>query len=208
VQDGLSITLDGRYPDARYASFASYDAGRNSFTGPDGAPSVLTDHRIDPDRGSGNPYRDAHARAGGKFTVTVTDRAPAPRNALPLSPAGTPEGAQGTVIYRVYLPHGAVRLPKVTFHRDGHRVHVTTCAAARSRHTTPPTTTAEGRAAAPARPVFTRSGADTRIAADGTYTTARTPTSSVRRSSARPSRACRASPSCRCPPRPRPPSTC
>ncbi|MDN3247561.1 hypothetical protein [Streptomyces sp. ZSW22] len=42
-------------PDARYASFASYDASLSSFTGPDGSPSVLTDHRIVPDLGSHNP---------------------------------------------------------------------------------------------------------------------------------------------------------
>lgn len=157
VQKGLTIELDGRYPDARYASFASYDASRDSFTGPDGAPSVLTDHWIAPDRGSHNPYRE-HSRPGGKFTVSVTDRAAGRRNTLPLAPAGTPEGAEGTVIYRVYLPHGEIRLPKVTFLRDGHRVRVATCDDALTtgpgRGPVPPARTA----GEPTRPAFARLG--------------------------------------------------
>ncbi|MFQ6142106.1 hypothetical protein ACLMNJ_03370, partial [Streptomyces seoulensis] len=131
TQPGLTIRLDGRYPDARYASFASYDAANSSFTGPDGAPSVLTDHRIVPDRGSRNPYRQP-ARPGGRFTVTVTERAADRANSLPLAPAGAAEGAGGTVIYRVYLPHGTIQLPEVTFLRGGHRVRVATCADART----------------------------------------------------------------------------
>ncbi|MFC7894127.1 hypothetical protein [Streptomyces sp. NPDC057381] len=157
VQEGLTVELDGRYPDARYASFASYDASRDSFTGPDGAPSVLTDHRIAPDRGSHNPYRE-HSRPGGKFTVSVTDRAAGRRNTLPLAPAGTPEGAEGTVIYRVYLPHGEIRLPKVSFLRDGHRVRVPACDDALTtgagRGPVPPSLTA----GEPTRPAFARLG--------------------------------------------------
>jgi len=170
VQKGLTIELDGRYPDARYASFASYDASRDSFIGPDGAPSVLTDHRIAPDRGSHNPYRQ-HSRPGGKFTVSVTDRAGDRRNTLPLAPTGTPEGAEGTVIYRVYLPHGEIRLPKVTFLRDGHRVRVAACddalttgVAAPSRGTaqgaegTGPAPAPPATASEPPRPAFSRLG--------------------------------------------------
>ncbi|WP_367046204.1 hypothetical protein [Streptomyces sp. Je 1-332] len=173
VQDGLTITLDGRYPDARYMSFASYDAARDSFTGPDAEPSVLGDHQIAPDRGSHNPYRE-HSRAGGKFSVTVTDRADAGHNTLPLSPAGTPDGAEGTVIFRVYLPDGKIRLPKVTFHRNGHRVHVATCADALTSAPTAPTAptatadtaktpdaprvSAPDLSGTPARPAFARQG--------------------------------------------------
>ncbi|MFI7387219.1 hypothetical protein [Streptomyces sp. NPDC049813] len=160
VQDGLSIALDGRYPDARYASFASYDAAHDSVTGPGGAPAVLTDHQIAPDRGSRNPYQYG-GRAGGKFTVTVAERAGRGSNALPLSSAGTPQGAEGTVIYRVYLADGTVRLPKVTFRRDGHRVSVPPCADAQgSGAATPDATRATGpaplRDADPARPAFAR----------------------------------------------------
>ncbi|MEU5079796.1 MULTISPECIES: hypothetical protein [Streptomyces] len=161
VRKGLAIRLDGRFPDARYASVATYDAHRGSFTGPDGTPSALTDHRLLPDRGSGNPYREP-ARAGGKFTVTVTDTPAGRPNALPLAPAGTPEGAEGTVVYRIYLPHGKFRLPKVTFVQDGHRVRVGTCADALSPGApavgAPTGTTSPAGEGTPARPVFSRSG--------------------------------------------------
>ncbi|MEU3957142.1 hypothetical protein AB0F45_33320, partial [Streptomyces achromogenes] len=131
VRKHLAIELDGRFPDARYASVATYDAHRSSFTGPDGTPSALTDHQLLPDRGSGNPDRQP-GRPGGKFTVTVTDTPAGRPNVLPLAPAGTPEGAEGTAVYRIYLPHGTFRLPKVTFVQGGHRVRVGTCADALS----------------------------------------------------------------------------
>ncbi|WP_411075898.1 hypothetical protein [Streptomyces sp. cmx-4-7] len=166
VREGLRITLDGRFPDARYASFASYDATRGSFTGPDGKPSVLTDHHIVPDPGSRNPFlRDA--RPGGKYTVTVSDNAAHRNNVLPLAPAGAAEGSAGTVIHRLYLPHGGeVELPKVTFELGGHRVRVPTCDdALTSAPPASPAPTSEARAAravtgatvtAPARPAFAR----------------------------------------------------
>ncbi|GAA2734400.1 hypothetical protein [Streptomyces nogalater] len=171
VREGLTIRLDGRFPDARYASVATYDARRSSFTGPGGTPSALTDHQLLPDRGSRNPYREP-ARPGGKFTVTVAE-APADRpNALPLAPAGTPEGAEGTVVYRIYLPHGGFRLPKVTFVQGGHRVRVATCAdalspgASTAGASTGPSVGAPSGTASPAgegtppRPAFSRSGGD------------------------------------------------
>ncbi|MCF2435075.1 hypothetical protein LV779_12580 [Streptomyces thinghirensis] len=94
VQKGLTIELDGRYPDARYASFASYDASRDKLHRPRRRPSVLTDHRIAPDRGSHNPYRE-HSRPGGKFSVSVTDRAGDRRNTLPLAPTRNARGRRG-----------------------------------------------------------------------------------------------------------------
>ncbi|MDN3258716.1 hypothetical protein QWJ26_02590 [Streptomyces sp. CSDS2] len=161
VRKGLAIRLDGHFPDARYASVATYDAQRSSFTGPDGTPSALTDHQLLPDRGSGNPYRQP-ARAGGKFTVTVTDTPAGRPNALPLAPAGTPEGAEGTVVYRIYLPHGKFRLPKVTFVQDGHRVRVGTCADALSPGSpaagAPSGTPSPAGKGTPPRPAFSRSG--------------------------------------------------
>ncbi|MCF2129591.1 hypothetical protein L1I79_24650 [Strepomyces sp. STD 3.1] len=126
VQDGLSIELDGRYPDARYLSYATYDSTRSSFTGADGTPSALTDHRIAPDRGGRNPYQ-RHTRPGGRYTVTVAENAGDRRNGLPIAPADTAAGAEGTVIYRLYLPNGKISLPRVTFVRGGHRVRVATC---------------------------------------------------------------------------------
>ncbi|MER7716353.1 hypothetical protein ABTX99_05270 [Streptomyces flaveolus] len=164
VQKGLTITVDGRYPDARYMSFASYDATRGSFTGPGGADSVLTDHLTAADRGSRNPYQQ-DARPGGKFTVTVTQQAAGRPNTLPLAPADAPEGAEGTLIYRIYLPHGKIRLPKVTFLRDGRSVRVATCADAQAapaptpNPTPAPATPAPQPApSAPAPPAFARQG--------------------------------------------------
>lgn len=176
VQKGLTVTLDGRYPDARYASFATYDSKRDSFTDPHGDPTVLADHRIDPDRGSRNPYREK-ARSGGKFTVTLTDTASRARNVLPLSPTGTAQGAGGTAIYRVYQPNGKIQLPKVTFRLGGHRVRVAQCANALPKASTPsgpssrPATSAA--TAAPARPVFARgSGAGLYPNPDNAYLSA------------------------------------
>ncbi|MEU3527957.1 hypothetical protein AB0E62_29520 [Streptomyces sp. NPDC038707] len=151
MRKGLAIWLDGRFPDARYASVATYDAHPSSSTGPGGAPSALTDHQLLPDRGSGNPYRQP-VHPGGKFTVTVTDTPAGRPNTLPLAPAGTPEGAEGTVVHRIHLPHGTFRLPKVTFVRDGHRVRVGTCANALS-----PGAPAAGASSGPPSPA----GADT-----------------------------------------------
>ncbi|WP_405444909.1 hypothetical protein OG350_02120 [Streptomyces achromogenes] len=157
----LAIELDGRFPDARYASVATYDAHRSSFTGLDGTPSALTDHQLLPDRGSGNPYRQP-VRPGGKFTVTVTDTPAGRPNVLPLAAAGTPEGAEGTAVYRIYLPHGTFRLPKVTFVQGGHRVRVGTCADALSSAApavgAPSGTTSSAGEGTPPPPAFSRSG--------------------------------------------------
>ncbi|MFI9424349.1 hypothetical protein ACIG54_12405 [Streptomyces achromogenes] len=157
----LAIELDGRFPDARYASVATYDAHRSSFTGPDGTPSALTDHQLLPDRGSGNPYPQP-VRPGGKFTVTVTDTPAGRPNILPLTPAGTPEGAEGTAVYRIYLPHGTFRLPKVTVVQGGHRVRVGTRADALSSAApavgAPSGTTSSAGEGTPPPPAFSRSG--------------------------------------------------
>ena len=130
VQEGLRITMSGQYPDSRYASVQVYKEGGGLFES-NGVPSSLTDHRIQPDAGSVNPWQQ-QASPGGGYTLTVTaDAAPGQANTLPLAPAGTPEGAQGKIVYRVYLPadgdFGQVRLPAVTFERDGVTQAVPTC---------------------------------------------------------------------------------
>ena len=130
VQEGLRITMSGQYPDSRYASVQVYKEGGGLFES-NGVPSSLTDHRIQPDAGSVNPWQQ-QASPGGGYTLTVTaDAAPGQANTLPLAPAGTPEGAQGKVVYRVYLPgdgdFSQVRLPAVTFERDGVTQPVPTC---------------------------------------------------------------------------------
>ena len=130
VQEGLRITLAGQYPDSRYASIQVYKEGGGLFE-TNGVPSSLTDHRIQPDTGSVNPWQQ-QASLGGHFTLTVAaDAAPGQVNTLPLAPSGTPEGAKGNIVYRVYLPadgdFSQVRLPAVTFERDGVTQPVPTC---------------------------------------------------------------------------------
>ncbi|MFD1544759.1 hypothetical protein [Nonomuraea guangzhouensis] len=130
VQEGLRITLAGQYPDSRYASIQVYKEGGGLFE-TNGVPSSLTDHRIQPDTGNVNPWQQ-QASPGGHFTLTVAaDAAPGQVNTLPLAPSGTPEGAKGNIVYRVYLPadgdFSQVRLPAVTFERDGVTQPVPTC---------------------------------------------------------------------------------
>ncbi|MFD0392157.1 hypothetical protein ACFQ3Z_02765 [Streptomyces nogalater] len=170
VREGLTIRLDGRFPDARYASVATYDARRSSFTGPGGTPSALTDHQLLPDRGSRNPYREP-ARPGGKFTVTVAE-APADRpNALPLAPAAlrkAPREPSSTgSICRTGVPPAEGHLRPGRAPRPGgdvrgrpvpRRVH--------RRASTGPSVGAPSGTASPAgegtppRPAFSRSGGD------------------------------------------------
>jgi hypothetical protein len=130
VQEGLRITLAGQYPDSRYASVQVYKEGGGLFEA-NGVASSLTDHRIQPDAGSVNPWQQ-QASPGGHYTLTVTaDAAPGQVNTVPLAPSGTPEGAKGNIVYRVYLPadgdFSQVRLPAVTFERDGVTQPVPTC---------------------------------------------------------------------------------
>lgn len=175
VQKDLGIQLDGRYPDARYASFATYDSARSSFTGPDGKVSSLPDYLIDPDRGSRNPYQQK-TRAGGKYTVTVSAGTRSRSNTLPIAPAGTAEGTQGTLIYRLYLNNGKVRLPDVTFLKGGHRVHVAACANALTTSSAGTTSTAPGTRQAVANTSAATTTTASGPAAAPDATTAVTPT--------------------------------
>jgi hypothetical protein len=132
---GERLELDGRFPEARYASFISY--------GTNGGPiDVLADRDLVPDPGGANPFVgragadgvDAEERSDATFTVTIsadgTDgtnpltAAPgaeeAPTTTAPPRPVEAPEGVRlgsgsddatsGTTLYRVYLP-GAVEDP-------------------------------------------------------------------------------------------------
>jgi hypothetical protein len=149
VQDGLRITLDGRYPDSRYASLQAYSSAGALFA-VNGVSSALTDYQIQPDPGSVNPWQYSPGRHprrdGNAFTITLqSDVAPGQANVLPLAPAGTAPGAVGYLQYRVYLPAGGdfsrVPVPVVTFTLGGVSQQVPVC---------PPGTagTASGTAAA------------------------------------------------------------
>lgn len=117
VQPGLTLTVKGRFPDARYFSFNTYDSGFSSFTN-DGVESAVADYRIAADPGSANPWGQSTATSGS-YTVNVRSGVkPGQANALPLAPADTPDGATGYLILRTYLPAGgpaSVELPTVTF---------------------------------------------------------------------------------------------
>lgn len=104
VPPGGELRLEGRFPHARYLSFNAYDElGRPT--------DALADRRIEPDRGSTNPYvvgqrRDVAMRS---YTVRVVP-APAPddpadreRNTVYLGSEGRAVHS-GSIIYRVYLP--------------------------------------------------------------------------------------------------------
>jgi hypothetical protein len=122
VQDGLRITLSGRYPASRYMSFAVYNSHGTPFTN-NGVDSSLTDYRIASDPGSVNPWQHT-AQPGGRFTVTLrADVTPGQLNTLPLAPAGTRPGTIGLLFLRVYASAQAnpekISLPTVTFTANG-----------------------------------------------------------------------------------------
>jgi len=130
VEQGLSVTLAGRYPDSRYMSIAVYNADGSPFT-TNGIASTLTDYRIAPDPGSVNPWQHK-APPGGSFTVTLRSSvAPGQVNTLPLAPAGTPSGTTDVIFYRVYAAHGPeqVPLPTITLTRNGESRQLGQCPA-------------------------------------------------------------------------------
>jgi hypothetical protein len=117
VQPGLTLTVRGQFPNARYMSFSTYDSRFRSFT-VNGVDSGIADYRIEPDHGGANPSPQPSA-PGATYTVTVrSDVKAGHANTLPLAPAGTDNGTSGYLILRTYLPANgpsAVKLPTVTF---------------------------------------------------------------------------------------------
>ncbi len=119
---GMSLTLKGRYPHARYMSVTAYDPRTK-------AVSSLYDEQIQPDPGSVNPFvvgasRTATSRA---WTVKVAFLQPGQQPsaaANTLSTGFTPRGGTPAsdffLVYRVYLPDrgrdqaGGEPLPAVT----------------------------------------------------------------------------------------------
>jgi hypothetical protein len=161
VQDGLQISLAGRFPDARFASFQVYKTGGGDFT-TNGVSDALTDYQIQPDRGSVNPWQHRH-QAGGKFTVTVQpDAAPGEANTLPLAPAGVTSGTEA-LIYRVYLPvhddFAKVPLPVVTFTLNGVSAQVPACPAPAATASSPSTAASPAVTSAAATPSATTAAA-------------------------------------------------
>ena len=113
VRPDLRITVSGRFPQARYMSFNTYDATFSSFSA-DGVASSLPDYRIAPDPGSNNPWQ--RAGQAGTYTVDVAAQRDLDRtDALPAARQGVNSGI-GYLVYRVYLPAdgmASVELPQV-----------------------------------------------------------------------------------------------
>lgn len=96
---GSVLTLKGKYPHARYASFNAYESNGASA-------SSISDRLIRPDAGSINPSRPGKNRSAKNrnFTLTVLgESAPATlaRNTLYAKPS---EGFHQDILYRVYVP--------------------------------------------------------------------------------------------------------
>ncbi len=124
VIEGLSVSLDGEFPHARYMSFNLYDP---LFRPVD----AVSDRDILPAAGSSNPFvagadRGSAARSYRMQILAATppeSRAPNTLYAhLPLGEAAATAVPYALVIYRIYVPDtgtdraGDVPLPRVTFH--------------------------------------------------------------------------------------------
>lgn len=136
AQPGMSIQVDGRYPQTRFMSFTVYDNAGGTFTLDNGVPSQIDDYEIDPDEGSLNPWQ-VSAPSGGEFTVTLSpDASPDDTNTLPIlpsdpQPSGNLPANLGYLVMRVYLPQGgpsAVEMPVLTIvSSDGQESTLSAC---------------------------------------------------------------------------------
>lgn len=118
LPEGARLTLDGKFPRARYMSLNAYRSGE--------PVDALTDVEFRPDRGSVNPFRAGkrrnlrNPRRSWRAQV-VNDSAPAAQSARARNTLYAPaESGVQELIYRVYLPdrgrdsRGGVALPKPT----------------------------------------------------------------------------------------------
>lgn len=140
---GDSVTITGSFPTSRFMSFAVYNDSFQPFINTVNGkqvPSYLYGYQINPDRGTGNPWRTGRVHKGQQFTIQLLPRVTAAQqrseNAIPMidqqPPAGTsgPQGI-GYLIFRAYLPAGgaaAVQLPSITVRQDGQRTALPRCA--------------------------------------------------------------------------------
>ncbi len=147
AEDGMTITLQGTFPAARFFSFVVYNSQGQDFT-TNGIPSSLTDYQMTPNAGTQNPWVTAGA-AAGTYTVTLMNGVTAGMtNAIPLMPStpstplvpGMPANT-GFVTMRIYLPAGndanAIPLPTMTISTgNGAKVQtLTQCASAQKTPT-------------------------------------------------------------------------
>jgi hypothetical protein len=134
---GLTIHVQGQFPDARFMSVTVYDNAGGTFTR-NGVSSGIVDYQIAPDAGTTNPFQQATGNPG-QFTLTIQrDVSPSQSNVLPMVPppgqkAGNelfPRG-NGFIVVRVYLPHSqdfsTVPLPTLSFSRPSGTETLPTC---------------------------------------------------------------------------------
>src|SRR3954452_11470154 len=131
---GTHIRIHGRFPHARYMSFNVYDAAQRPLDG-------VSDIRIAPDAGSGNPFVFGAERRVEKRDSTVfidtgsKPEKPAPNTIYTGTGQNGAPNTSGTFIYRIYIPDkgrddtGGVGLPTVTVESsDGEGDDVSPCA--------------------------------------------------------------------------------
>jgi hypothetical protein len=104
-QSDLTISVHGRFPNARYFSFTAYDA-----------------------TGTARPSNEIHdtqitRAADGTFTVTV--RHSPGSNAIQF--VNAPNGTTGYLIFRVFLPKASVQLPSLTYISNAGKVNLRPC---------------------------------------------------------------------------------
>ncbi len=102
---GAKLSLHGRFPYCRYASYALYRPDPlGSFTA---TSEAIVDHEIEPDPGSVNPFVPGNPRLGDKrnYTVHIVGEE-APERKEDRKPNTLYAGTQGLLqmAYRVYLP--------------------------------------------------------------------------------------------------------
>lgn len=119
VSPGNRIRINGRFPDARYFSFNSYDAALRPT-------DAIAD--VDVLSAAPNPFRQRGIAPGGDYTAFLRfgpvpeTRAPATFYAgnVGIGPAAVPNSVLVPIIYRVYVSHtgetmdGGVGLPLLT----------------------------------------------------------------------------------------------
>ena len=119
---GTRFRIEGRYPNARYFSFNSYDAQLRQV-------DSLADFQLDPVEGSANPFRAPNQAPGeewgGDYVMyVVPSEVPDPRppnqlyaGSTTLVVVGAQPNPQLSLLYRIYIASdgdtGAVGLPRI-----------------------------------------------------------------------------------------------
>jgi hypothetical protein len=121
VTPGNRIRIDGRFPDARYFSFNSYDAALRPT-------DAIADIEVIPERGAQNPFSVSNVAAGALYSAYLAyGEVPESREpgtfyagSVGLGPVNLPNSFLVPIIYRIYVSKtgeffdGGVGLPLLT----------------------------------------------------------------------------------------------